>query len=298
MQPTRLYKAIVLVTVIVPFLATIYAIWLLWERAVNWSDITLLLITYSFTAFGVTVGFHRMLTHRSFKAHPIIKFTLLVLGSMALEGPALEWAATHIKHHANSDREGDPHSPVEGFFHAHIGWIFNAEKGDPEVYCRNLLKDPMIVFVNRTFFLWAAISLLIPFAIGGWHGLIWGGLVRIFLAHHVTWSVNSVCHTFGRRDFETTDQSRNEWIVGLLAFGEGWHNNHHAFPRSAFHGLRWWQFDLSGYLIWTLERFGLARDVYRVTPAMLQRRANKALKATSEISLETSTTIESEKVAL
>ena len=298
MQPTRLYKAIVLVTVIVPFLATIYAIWLLWERAVNWSDITLLLIAYSFTAFGVTVGFHRMLTHRSFKAHPIIKFTLLVLGSMALEGPALEWAATHIKHHANSDREGDPHSPVEGFFHAHIGWIFNAEKGDPEVYCRNLLKDPMILFVSRTFFLWAALSLLIPFAIGGWHGLIWGGLVRIFLAHHVTWSVNSVCHTFGRRDFETTDQSRNEWIVGLLAFGEGWHNNHHAFPRSAFHGLRWWQFDLSGYLIWTLERFGLAKDVYRVTPAMLQRRANKTLKATSEISLDPSTTIEPEKVAL
>ncbi|HEU5230992.1 MAG TPA: acyl-CoA desaturase [Ktedonobacteraceae bacterium] len=298
MQPTRLYKAIVLVTVIVPFLATIYAIWLLWERTVNWSDITLLLIMYSLTAFGVTVGFHRMLTHRSFKAHPIIKFTLLVLGSMALEGPALEWAATHIKHHANSDREGDPHSPVEGFFHAHIGWIFNAEKGDPEVYCRNLVNDSMIVFVSRTFFLWAALSILIPFAIGGWHGLIWGGLVRIFLAHHVTWSVNSVCHTFGRRDFETTDQSRNEWIVGLLAFGEGWHNNHHAFPRSAFHGLRWWQFDLSGYLIWTLERFGLAKDVYRVTPAMLQRRANKALKATSEISLETSTTIESEKVAL
>lgn len=298
MQPTRLYKAIVLVTVIVPFLATIYAIWLLWERTVNWSDITLLLIMYSLTAFGVTVGFHRMLTHRSFKAHPIIKFTLLVLGSMALEGPALEWAATHIKHHANSDREGDPHSPVEGFFHAHIGWIFNAEKGDPEVYCRNLVNDSMIVFVSRTFFLWAALSILIPFAIGGWHGLIWGGLVRIFLAHHVTWSVNSVCHTFGRRDFETTDQSRNEWIVGLLAFGEGWHNNHHAFPRSAFHGLRWWQFDLSGYLIWTLERFGLAKDVYRVTPAMLQRRANKTLKATSEISLETSTTIESEKVAL
>ena len=300
MQPTRLYKAIVLVTVIVPLLATVYAIWLLWNRAVNWSDITLLLIMYSLTAFGVTVGFHRMLTHRSFKPHPVIKFILLVLGSMALEGPALEWAATHIKHHANSDREGDPHSPVEGFFHAHIGWIFNVEKADPNVYCRNLVRDPMIVFIDRTFFPWAALSLVIPFAIGGWHGLLWGGLVRIFLAHHVTWSVNSVCHTFGRRDFETTDQSRNEWIVGLLAFGEGWHNNHHAFPRSAFHGLRWWQFDLSGYLIWTLERFGLVKDVYRVTPEMLQRRHNKKLSIALEPSNvpETATAAEVEKVAL
>ncbi len=304
MQPTKLYKAIVFVTVVVPLLATVYAIWLLWNRAVNWSDITLLLIMYSLSAFGVTVGFHRMLTHRSFKPHPIIKFILLVLGSMALEGPTLEWAATHIKHHANSDREGDPHSPVEGFFHAHIGWIFNVEKADPNVYCRNLVKDSMIVFIDRTFFLWAALSILIPFAIGGWHGLIWGGLVRIFLAHHVTWSVNSVCHTFGRRDFETTDQSRNEWIVGLLAFGEGWHNNHHAFPRSAFHGLRWWQFDLSGYLIWTLERFRLVKDVYRVTPEMLQRRYNQTLKANArtsaiqEIVADAEIELEAEKVAL
>jgi len=304
MQPTKLYKAIVFVTVVVPLLATVYAIWLLWNRAVNWSDITLLLIMYSLSAFGVTVGFHRMLTHRSFKPHPIIKFILLVLGSMALEGPTLEWAATHIKHHANSDREGDPHSPVEGFFHAHVGWIFNVEKADPNVYCRNLVKDSMIVFIDRTFFLWAALSILIPFAIGGWHGLIWGGLVRIFLAHHVTWSVNSVCHTFGRRDFETTDQSRNEWIVGLLAFGEGWHNNHHAFPRSAFHGLRWWQFDLSGYLIWTLERFRLVKDVYRVTPEMLQRRYNQTLKANTrtsaiqEIVADAEIELEAEKVAL
>ncbi|HLG62128.1 MAG TPA: acyl-CoA desaturase [Ktedonosporobacter sp.] len=300
MQPTKLYKAIVLVTVVVPLLATVYATWLLWNRAVNWSDITLLLIMYSLTAFGVTVGFHRMLTHRSFRPHPVIKFILLVLGSMALEGHALEWAATHIKHHANSDREGDPHSPVEGFFHAHIGWIFNTEKADPNVYCRNLVRDPMIVFIDRTFFLWAALSIVIPFAIGGWHGLLWGGLVRIFLAHHVTWSVNSVCHTFGRRDFETTDQSRNEWIVGLLAFGEGWHNNHHAFPRSAFHGLRWWQFDLSGYLIWTLERFGLVKDVYRVTPEMLQRRHKKTLNVTVTSSNvpETAIAAEVEKVAL
>jgi stearoyl-CoA desaturase (delta-9 desaturase) len=269
-------KIVFLFVVIVPFLATLFAIWLLWDRAVNASDLALLAVMYSLTALSVTIGFHRMLTHRSFRPHPIVKFVLLVLGSMALEGPALSWAATHIKHHAHSDREGDPHSPIDGFWHAHLGWMFKSDYGDPNVYCRNLVKDPIVVFVSRTFLLWVVLSLLIPFAIGGWTGLLWGGLVRIFFTHHVTWSVNSVCHTFGKREFETKDQSRNEWIVGLLAFGEGWHNNHHAFPRSAFHGLHWWQFDLSGYIIWTLERFGLARDVYRV-PSILRARYSHAM---------------------
>ncbi|QBD78026.1 acyl-CoA desaturase [Ktedonosporobacter rubrisoli] len=280
MMKRILYKGVVLVVVVVPLLATIFAIWLLWNKAVHWSDIALLLTMYSLVAFGVTVGYHRMLTHRSFNPHPAVKFILLVLGSMALEGPALEWAAIHIKHHSQSDREGDPHSPVEGFFHAHIGWIFKDRTIDPNVYCRNLVKDPIVLFVSRTFLLWVALALLIPFALGGWTGLLWGGLVRIFLTHHVTWSVNSICHTFGKREFETNDMSRNEWIVGLLAFGEGWHNNHHAFPRSAFHGLHWWQFDLSGYLIWLLERIGLARDVYRIPPDLMQRRLAKNAQTT------------------
>jgi stearoyl-CoA desaturase (delta-9 desaturase) len=270
------YKAGVLVAVVVPLIATIYAICSLWERAVNWLDLALLLSLYTLTALGITIGFHRMLTHRSFHAHPVVKFILLVLGSMALEGPALQWAATHVKHHAQSDRQGDPHSPVEGFFHAHIGWMFQDSMADPNVYCKNLVKDPIVVFVSRTFFLWVALSLLIPFALGGWTGLLWGGLVRLFLAHHVTWSVNSVCHTFGKRAFETPDRSHNEWIIGILALGEGWHNNHHAFPRSAFHGLHWWQFDLSGYIIRALERVGLVHEVYRVPAEMLARRYNKA----------------------
>ncbi len=146
------------------------------------------------------------------------------------------------------------------------------------MYGRHLLHDPLVVFANRTFVLWVALSLLIPFLLGGWTGLLWGGLVRIFLTHHVTWSVNSVCHTFGKREFETPDQSRNEWLVGLLAFGEGWHNNHHAFPRSAFHGLRWWQLDLSGSIIWVLEHCGLAKEVYRVTPAMRACRSARRVK--------------------
>lgn len=270
------YQGVVLAVVILPLLATVLAIVLLWQRGVQVSDLVLLAVMYSLVALGVTVGFHRMLTHRSFRANAVVKFVLLVLGSMSLEGPALDWAAIHIKHHAHSDREGDPHSPLEGFFHAHIGWMLGDGTIDPNVYCRNLVNDRMVVFVSRTFLLWVVLSLVIPFAIGGWTGLLWGGLVRIFLTHHVTWSVNSVCHTFGKREFETNDRSHNEWMVGLLGFGEGWHNNHHAFPRSAFHGLHWWQFDLSGYVIWLLERLGLAKEVYRIPSALLARRSTRA----------------------
>jgi stearoyl-CoA desaturase (delta-9 desaturase) len=289
MQPSPAYRAAILTVVIAPLIGVILAIRLLWQSAVSWSDLTLLLVMYSLVALGVTVGFHRMLTHRSFTPHPVVKFILLVLGSMAFEGPALSWAATHIKHHAVSDREGDPHSPVDGFFHAHMGWLFTKQMEDPNVYCRHLVKDPIIAFVSRTFLLWAGLSLVIPFAIGGWHGLIWGGLVRMFLTHHVTWSVNSVCHTFGKRPYETNDASRNEWVVGLLAFGEGWHNNHHAFPRSAIHGLRWWQFDLSGLLIVSLEKLGLARDVYRVPPDQLERRAARTAALRSAASTTSDT---------
>ena len=283
MRSIPVKKIVMLVVVIVPFLATLFAIWLLWDRAVNWTDLALLVAFNVIGGLGVTVGFHRMLTHRSFHPHPVVKSILLAFGSMAVEGPALEWAATHIKHHAHSDRDGDPHSPVEGFWHAHMGWMFNRSPADPNVYCRNLVKDPIVVFISRTFVLWVVLSLVIPFAIGGWTGLLWGGLVRIFLTHHITWSVNSVCHTFGKREFETRDRSRNEWIVGLLGFGEGWHNNHHAFPRSAFHGLHWWQFDLSGYVIWTLERMNLVSDVYRVSPAMRARFSAKKMEADSDI---------------
>lgn len=265
------FKAVVLVGVIVPFLATFLAIYLFWERAISISDLALLAVMYSLIKFGEEVGNHRMLSHRSFRAHPIVKFVLLILGSMAVQGPVIEWAAIHIKHHARADREGDPHSPVEGFLHAYIGWLFKDRIPDPNIYCRHLLKDPMIVFVSRTYVLWVMLSLVIPFAIGGWTGFLWAGLVRIFFVHHVTFSCNSICHMFGRREFETTDQSRNEWIVALLSFGQGWHNNHHAFPRSAYAGLRWWQIDFSGCLIWIFERLGLACDVHHFPPDLLAR---------------------------
>jgi stearoyl-CoA desaturase (delta-9 desaturase) len=268
----QLQKGLVLVIVVAPFLATAFAIVQLWERAVTWPDLALLVGLYIPTSLGVTAGFHRMLTHRSFRAHPVARAIILVLGSMAVEGPALSWAADHLKHHALSDQPGDPHSPADGLVHAHLGWLFNLDQADPMVYCRSLLRDRVVVFVDRTFAVWVLLSLILPFAIGGWTGLLWGGLVRIFFVHHVTWSVNSVCHTFGRRAFVTSDRSRNQWTVGLLGMGEGWHNNHHAFPRSAVHGLDRWQIDVSAWVISALERLRLATDVQRIAPEAIARK--------------------------
>jgi stearoyl-CoA desaturase (delta-9 desaturase) len=279
MVQTRFEKALLLTLVIVPLLGTVYAIYLLWNWLVGWQDIALMGVMFFFSAIGITVGYHRMLTHRSFEAHPAVRFFFLMCGSMAIQGPAVEWASIHIKHHAHSDEEDDPHSPLKSFFHAHVGWFMEGYRAQPEIYGKWLLKDPLVMFMSRTFPIWVALGLLIPFLIGGWTGLLWGGLVRIFLNHHITWSVNSVCHTFGKRMFETTDQSRNNWLVGLLAMGEGWHNNHHAFPRSAFHGMRWYQFDMSSYIIWTLERLGLAWNVVRVSPEKLEARLVREAKA-------------------
>jgi stearoyl-CoA desaturase (delta-9 desaturase) len=263
----RALKIQISVAVVGPLLGLILAIILLWNRYVFWTDIALLVVMYAITAIGVTIGFHRMLTHDGFQSSKLLRGIFVVLGCMAVPGMSpLSWVATHIKHHAHSDEEGDPHSPLEGIGHAHLGWLFHKESyADPKVYAPQLLQDPVTMFVDKTLPVWAVLSFLIPFLLGGWTGLLWGGVVRFFFTTHIMWSVNSVCHTFGRRAFETTDESRNEWIVGLLAFGEGWHNNHHAFPQSAFHGLRWWQFDLSGLMIGAMEKLGLIWNVQRVS---------------------------------
>jgi stearoyl-CoA desaturase (Delta-9 desaturase) len=260
-------KAVILLVVILPLVATVYAITLLWNRLVSWQDLALLAGMYVATGLGITVGYHRMLTHRGFDAPEPVRFIFLALGSASLQGPCVEWAATHVKHHAKADQEGDPHSPLHGFWHAHFGWLIRDPLIKDGVWAKPFEKDRTAHFVNNTWFVWAGLGLLIPFAIGGWTGLLWGGLVRIFLLHHVTWSVNSVCHTFGWRDYETKDASRNEPIVGLLALGEGWHNNHHASPRTAIHGFKWWQIDGSGYLIRAMARLGIARNVVRDKPA-------------------------------
>jgi stearoyl-CoA desaturase (Delta-9 desaturase) len=265
-------RAVTLVAVILPFLGTLVAIVALWQRDVVPVDIVLLVGLYMLTGLGVTVGFHRFATHRSFQSGRVVKFVLLALGSMAVEGPVLSWVATHWKHHRLADKPGDPHSPLEGLFHAHIGWMFGDRGGVPERDAKHLIGDRTAVFMSRTFPFWIVLGFVIPFLIDGWRGLLWGGLVRVFITHHLTWSVNSICHQFGRRSFVTPDQSHNQWLVGLFGLGEGWHNNHHAFPESAFHGLRWYEIDLSGYVIRALERGRLVTGVRRVSAERLERK--------------------------
>ncbi len=251
--------------VLVPFVALLVALHQLWDHGVGWTEVLLLFGMYVPISLGVTAGFHRMLTHKSFVAHPIVKFVLLVSGSMAIEGNCIGWAADHLLHHQLSDKKGDPHSPTEGLWHAHVGWLFDGTQADPAFYCPALRKDRVISLVDRTYLVWVLLSLAIPFLIGGWQGLIWGGLVRIFFVHHVTWSVNSVCHTWGTRPYATDDRSHNNWFVGLLAMGEGYHNSHHRWPRAAIHGMDRWQFDVSGWLIQLLERVHLASGVCRIS---------------------------------
>jgi stearoyl-CoA desaturase (Delta-9 desaturase) len=280
----------------VPFLALIVVGWQLWNDALRWSDLVVFAICYAATGLGVTVGFHRHFTHRAFKTKGWVRGTLAILGSAAIEGPVISWVADHRKHHAFSDQQGDPHSPhvdhgggwsgaLRGLWHAHVGWLFiHTHRGSKQRYAPDLLKDPLIRWVDRTFPVWVAVGLLVPFALGylvggslhaALTGLLWGGAVRMLVVHHVTYSINSLCHFFGRQAFDTDDESRNLMWLAPFTFGEAWHNNHHAFPTSFEHGFRRWQLDPSRAVIRTLERLGLAWDVVRISP---ERQARKALE--------------------
>jgi stearoyl-CoA desaturase (delta-9 desaturase) len=279
---------------VVPFVLLIVAAWQLWSSALSWTDVGIFTALYLATGLGITVGFHRLFTHRSFETGPVTRAVFAVLGSAAVEGPVISWVADHRKHHACSDKHGDPHSPhvghghglrgaLRGLFHAHVGWLFiHTQRGNKERFAPDLLRDPIMRFVDRTFILWALLGMFVPFAlgfaIGGTVGaaltaMLWGGAMRMFLLHHVTYSINSLCHMFGRRSFETPDRSMNLAWLAPLSFGEAWHNNHHAFPTSAVHGLRRWQFDFSWLVIRGLEAVGLARNVVRIPP---ERQAAKA----------------------
>jgi len=265
------------ILVVGPLVATAYAILLAWNQYVGWGDLALLFTMYTLTACGVTIGLHRYLTHGSFKTNRPTKMALVMLGAAACEGSPISWAVNHRLHHAYADRKGDPHSPhlsssrLLGFIHAHVGWFFARQTAEADCWARDLLNDRDIVWVSRYTIVWAALGLVIPLLLGGWSGLLWGGLVRVFLAHHVTWSINSVCHIVGSRPFETRDQSTNFWPFAMLAFGEGSHNTHHASPKSARHGLYWWHFDLSWVVICTLQKIRLAYDVYVQDPIDLKR---------------------------
>jgi stearoyl-CoA desaturase (Delta-9 desaturase) len=276
-----------LVATLLPIGLVGLAAWLTWGGALHWPDLVALALTYLLTGLGVTVGFHRLFTHRSFKTSAPMRALLAALGSAAVEGPVIEWVANHRKHHQFSDQPGDPHSPhvdrgsgwrgaLGGLFHAHVGWIFNGDAmADEQRYAKDLLADPVVCFIDRTFLLWVLAGFAFPFGlgfaltgtiVGGLTAMLWGGAVRLFLLHHATFSINSLCHFFGRQRFATADQSRNLLWLALPTLGEAWHNNHHAFPTSAAHGLRWWQLDPSAWLIAGMERVGLVWDVIRVGP--------------------------------
>jgi stearoyl-CoA desaturase (delta-9 desaturase) len=276
---------------ILPFIGLGIAIWQAWGGWLHVSDLIVFLLMYIPTGLGITVGFHRLFTHRSFKARKPVRGALAILGSAAIEGPITAWVADHRKHHAFADQHGDPHSPhvdhghgwsgaLKGLLHAHVGWLFlHDQRGNKARYAPDLQADPMIRWIDKMFLVWALGGLILPFFLGwaiggtvvaGLTGMLWGGLIRMLVLHHVTYSINSLCHFFGKRAFDTGDESRNlAWLVPL-SFGEAWHNGHHAFPTSARHGLNRRQFDPSALVISGLEKVGLAWDVVRISPERLE----------------------------
>jgi stearoyl-CoA desaturase (Delta-9 desaturase) len=276
----------------VPFVALLAAIPIFWAWGwLNWEDAAIAAAMYAFTGHGITVGFHRYFTHRAFRAKRWLRVTLAVAGSMAIQGPVVQWVADHRKHHRFSDRLGDPHSPwrfgnnfralTKGFFYSHVGWLFDWEKTSERRYAPELLEDDDIRRVSRTFPLWVMVSVLVPPLVGGlwtwsWKGALtaffWGSLVRVGLLHHVTFAINSVCHIAGRRPFRTKDRSQNVWWLALPSFGESWHNFHHAEPASARHGVRRLEIDTSAILIKVMEHMRWVQDVRWPDASMISRR--------------------------
>jgi stearoyl-CoA desaturase (Delta-9 desaturase) len=293
-EMTKVEKGVNLGAVVLPFIATLLAIVFLWNSWVTAADLIIAAVMYILTAIGITVGFHRLLTHRAFQTSKPIEYLFAVLGSMAVQGPVIAWVADHRKHHAHTDEEGDPHSPhagldggVQGVFaglwHAHTGWLMSSQgRADWKKYAPDLYEDRGMRFINRHFGFLVYLSLAIPAVagfvvsgtlVGALTALLWGGFVRIFFVHHITWSINSICHFFGRRRFDVDDHSTNVFWLALPSLGESWHHNHHAFPRSAVHGLKRWELDPSALIILTMEKLGLARNVVRISP---ERQAERA----------------------
>jgi stearoyl-CoA desaturase (delta-9 desaturase) len=287
-------QVVTVIAVGVPPLGLLSAMGLLWGVALSWVDVVLFMTLYCASALGNSVGFHRLFTHRSFETTKWLRATFAILGSLAMQGPVTQWVTDHRKHHALSDKDGDPHSPhaghgegvlaaVRGFVHAHVGWLFTLKGMERGLqYGRDLYEDTLIRRIDRLYLLWVVVTFGLPFLVGylvggfswqlGMQALVWGGLVRVFAYQHATFSVNSICHMFGRRAYRSRDESRNNWVVAMLTMGEGWHNNHHAFPSSARHGLGRLQIDASWWTIKLLEKLGLAWNVRLPDRSQLERR--------------------------
>jgi len=284
----RLQRYFALATIAVPFAGTIAALVLGWQCGIGRVELGLFAGMYVLTYIGVTVGFHRHFAHKTFETQPGLRVILAILGSMAVQGPLINWVATHRRHHQYSDRPGDPHSPyiyegeslgqLHGLWHSHLGWMMNAKITNSALFAKDLLRDPAIVKVNQQYLAWVILGLAIPSALGGllagtWvgvvQGFLWGGMVRMFVVHHCFWYIGSLAHILGHRSFETREESRNNIWTALLTWGESWHNNHHAFPNSAIFGLEWWQLDLGAWVIRTLEKLGLVWDVKKPTKSAI-----------------------------
>jgi stearoyl-CoA desaturase (delta-9 desaturase) len=286
-------RLVTLIAITLPLLGLIAAPFFLWGWGFSWTDMGLLIGMTYLTGLGITVGFHRLFTHRSFDTYRVVEFIFAVLGSMAVQGTMFKWVAVHRRHHQYSDTPDDPHTPhhhgrgilgvVRGAWHAHIGWFFQRDPEDLDRYIPDLRRSPTLRITSALFVVWVLLGQMIPAVLGGvitlswagvWTGLIWGGLVRVFVVHHFTWSINSACHLWGLRPYRSGDQSRDNIFFGVLALGEGWHHTHHTFPTSARHGLRWWQLDLSYWVIRALQILGLAWDV-RLPSREVQRRRRR-----------------------
>jgi stearoyl-CoA desaturase (delta-9 desaturase) len=291
-QRTVTEQALVYVFILVPFVALIAAVTLAWGWGLTWLNVGLTAGFYVLTGTAVTVGFHRLFTHGSFKAVRALRIVLAGAGMMAMQGETTAWVADHRRHHAFSDRDGDPHSPwrygtgalalAKGFWHSHLGWIFNRGQTNQARFAPDLVADRDIRTMDRLVPLWMGLSLGLPALIGGlatwsWWGALtaffWASLVRISLLHHVTWSINSVCHMIGDRPYLSRDKAANFWPLAILSFGESWHNSHHADPTCARHGVRRGQVDISARMIWGFEKLGWARDVRWPTAKRLARLA-------------------------
>ncbi|PSB25005.1 acyl-CoA desaturase [Stenomitos frigidus] len=280
-----------LATVLLPSAGSVVALGLLWQVGITPVEIGLCVGMYALTITGITVGFHRLFSHSAFQTSNALKIVLAIAGSMAAQGPVIHWVSNHRRHHQYSDQTGDPHSPhlegdgkfrwLRGLWHAQIGWLFTSEVTNSSLFAKDLLRDPVITKINQYYLVWLILGLLLPALIGAallktWigftSGFLWGGLLRVFLAHHFTWSVNSMMHLFGTSAFNTSDHSTNNIWFAIPTFGEAWHNNHHAFQSSAKFGLQWWQLDIGYWVIHLFEKVGLAWNVKIPTTAMIDAR--------------------------
>jgi stearoyl-CoA desaturase (Delta-9 desaturase) len=288
------------VFVILPFLALAAIVPAVWGWGLSWTDVSLFVGFYFLTLLGVTVGYHRHFTHGSFKATKPLRVALAAVGGMAIQGPVVQWVADHRRHHAFADREGDPHSPwrygagaknlAKGMFHAHLGWLFDRRQTNADRYAPDLVRDTAVRRTSGLFIFWAFLSFALPTVIGGlvtgswagaWSAFFWAGLVRVALLHHVTWSINSVCHVVGNRPFSARDRATNFWPLAILSGGESWHNLHHADPTCARHGVLRGQVDISARVIWAFEKLGWARDVKWPDPVRLAAKRRVPATATT-----------------